>query len=82
MLEAIRGSGGEALAVTDEAMLTGVTKIGGMEGIHACPEGGATLAALDALVAAGRIGRGDTVVLFNTGTGLKYPGALGSLAGH
>jgi threonine synthase len=82
MLEAIRASGGEALAVTDDAMLDGVTKIGGQEGIHACPEGGATFAALELLVGTGRIARGESVVLFNTGTGLKYPGALGSLSGR
>jgi threonine synthase len=43
------------------------------EGVFACPEGGATLAAARKLAAVGFIRSEDTVVLFNTGTGLKYP---------
>jgi threonine synthase len=43
-----------------------------MEGISAAPEGGAALAALDALVASGQVRADDVVVLFNTGGALKY----------
>ena len=72
MLRAIRESGGTAIAVTDDAMVEGMRRMGRREGISAAPEGGATLAALEALVAAGRIARDELVVLFNTGGALKY----------
>ena len=72
MLRAIRDSGGTALSVSDEAMIDGMRRMGRLEGISAAPEGGATLAALDALVASGQIGRDELVVLFNTGGALKY----------
>ena len=52
---------------------TGCDDLGRLEGISAAPEGGATLAALDALVARGQIGRDELVVLFNTGGALKVP---------
>ncbi len=72
MLRAIRESGGTALAVSDAAMVDGMRRLGRLEGISAAPEGGATLAALDALVARGQVGRDELVVLFNTGGALKY----------
>ena len=72
MLRAIRESGGTALAVSDGAMVDGMRRLGRLEGISAAPEGGATLAALDALVARGQVGRDELVVLFNTGGALKY----------
>ena len=53
-------------------MVAGMRRLGRLEGISAAPEGGATLAALDALVAGGQIGRDELVVLFNTGGALKY----------
>jgi threonine synthase len=43
----------------------------GMEGLFPCPEGAATLAALNRMVEGGNVDRGERVVLFNTGTGLK-----------
>lgn len=73
ILKALRESGGTALAVTDDEMREAVLEMGRWEGIHAAPEGGATLAALHTLVRSGKIGKSETVVLFNTGTGLKYP---------
>jgi threonine synthase len=72
MLRAIRDSGGTALSVSDAAMVDGMRRLGRLEGISAAPEGGATLAALDALVARGQVGRDERVVLFNTGGALKY----------
>ena len=72
MLRAIRESGGTALAVSDAAMVDGMRRLGRLEGISAAPEGGAALAALDALVASGQIERDEVVVLFNTGGALKY----------
>ena len=72
MLRAIRESGGTALSVPDAAMVEGMRRLGRLEGISAAPEGGATLAALDVLVARGLVGRDERVVLFNTGGALKY----------
>lgn len=72
ILRAIRESGGTAIAVPDEDMVSGMREIGRLEGVSAAPEGGAALAAIRALVQQGRIRRDDTVVLFNTGGALKY----------
>jgi threonine synthase len=72
MLRAIRESGGTALAVSDASMGEAMRRLGRSEGISAAPEGGATLAALDQLVARGEVGRDELIVLFNTGGALKY----------
>jgi threonine synthase len=72
MLRAIRESGGTALSVSDQSMVDGMRRLGRLEGISAAPEGGATLAALETLVANGQIGSDELVVLFNTGGALKY----------
>jgi threonine synthase len=72
ILEAVRKSGGTALAVTDEQMALDMLVIGKHEGISAAPEGGAALAAIRRLVADGQMKADDTVVLFNTGGALKY----------
>jgi threonine synthase len=72
MLRVLRESRGTALAVTDEAMIEGVRRLGAAEGLSAAPESGAALAAVERLVADGHIRRRDTVVLFNTGGALKY----------
>lgn len=72
MLRAIRESGGTAIAVSDAALVAGMRRLGGVEGIGAAPEGGAALAAVDELVARGQIARDELVVIFNTGGGLKY----------
>jgi threonine synthase len=72
ILRALRESGGSALAVDDPAMLRAMGTFGASEGLSAAPEGGAALAALEALVARGSIARHESVVLFNTGGALKY----------
>ncbi|MFN2447597.1 MAG: threonine synthase [Vicinamibacterales bacterium] len=72
ILRAIRESGGTALAVPDAAMVAGMLEMGKLEGVSAAPEGGAALAAIRLLVGTGRMGRDETVVLFNTGGALKY----------
>jgi threonine synthase len=73
MLQALRESNGVALTVTDEQMADGQLRMARAEGIFPAPEGGATLAAAECLVTSGRIRAEDRVVLFNTGSGLKYP---------
>ena len=72
ILRAIRESGGTAIAVSDQEMIEGMLTAGRTEGISAAPEGGATIAAVRRLVAAGTIQRSESVVLFNTGGALKY----------
>jgi threonine synthase len=72
MIRAIRASGGAAVAVSDEAMAEFVDRIGAATGIFAAPEGGATAAAIPRLLEMGVVRPGDEVVLFNTGSGLKY----------
>ena len=73
MLRALRESGGTAVAVSDTALVAAQMRMSSLEGTFACPEGGATLAALERLLADGWISSQERVVLFNTGTGLKYP---------
>jgi len=72
VLRAARKSGGKALAVTDEEIMDSVGLMARSEGLFACPEGAATLAALRRMVEEGGIDRDERVVLFNTGSGLKY----------
>jgi threonine synthase len=77
VLRAVRESGGAAVAVSDADMVAGMRDLGRCEGISAAPEGGAALHALHVLLAAGRIGKDDRVVVFNTGGALKYLDVLG-----
>lgn len=72
VLRAIRESGGTAVAVTDASMLADAREIGRHTGIFPAPEGAACLAAQRLLLAQGWIRPDERVVLFNTGTGLKY----------
>jgi threonine synthase len=72
MLRILRESGGTALSIPDAAMVDGMRRLGSSEGISAAPEGGAALAALDRLLAAGKISDDDVVVVFNTSGALKY----------
>jgi threonine synthase len=76
MLRALRDSEGTAVAVSEEEILWGVKEIGQSEGLFVCPEGGAALAGIRRLVEQGWIDREERVVLFNTGSGLKYLDAL------
>ncbi|MEZ4633672.1 MAG: threonine synthase [Caldilineaceae bacterium] len=72
ILQALRQSGGTAITVTDEEMLRYAKVMGQHTGIFPAPEGAATLAAQVHLLEMGWIQPDETVVLFNTGTGLKY----------
>lgn len=75
ILRALRDSGGVAVAVPDERMAEHVQLMGKLTGIFAAPEGGATSAALQVLIEQGAVRADDEVVLFNTGSGLKYVSA-------
>lgn len=79
MLRALRESRGTAIAVSDETLVEAQMRMARLEGTFACPEGGATLAALEVLLEEGRVSENERVVLFNTGTGLKYPDVFENL---
>ncbi|MEW6209485.1 MAG: threonine synthase [Acidobacteriota bacterium] len=72
MLDILRKSGGAAIAVSDEELLAAVKEIGSTEGMFVAPEGAACLPALARLIESGAVRRDERVVLFNTGSGLKY----------
>jgi threonine synthase len=76
ILDAIRESGGTAVAVSDDAMISAAKEMSAKTGIFACPEGGACLAAYRKLVSQGFLSERDEVVLFNTASGLKYQEAF------
>ena len=72
ILKAIRESNGYALTVSDKELMDNVKMIGKHEGIFSSPEGGATVATLPKLLDLGVINSKDRIVLFITGSGLKY----------
>ena len=72
MLKILRDSGGVALALTDDQILASLRDWAKNEGIFLSPEGAAATAAYDHLLATGSLKTSDRVVLFNTGSGLKY----------
>jgi threonine synthase len=72
ILRSIRESGGTAVAVGEDEMLRGMADLAREAGCFACPEGGATLAALRRMRESGEIAGDARVVIFNTGSGLKY----------
>ena len=77
ILDAIRESGGAALAVPDEELMAAVREVGAAEGIFVAPEGAACLPALRILLERGEVRADESVVLFNTGAGVKYLEAFG-----
>ncbi|MBV9609964.1 MAG: threonine synthase, partial [Acidobacteria bacterium] len=72
MLDILRRSGGTAVAVSDDEIMTALHNWATHEGLFAAPEGAASLAAYRRLRNSGFLKSSDVVVLFNTGTGLKY----------
>jgi len=73
ILDAVRESGGVAMAVSDAAIAQAVEDAARQDGLLLCPEGGATLAAWRKALAEGLVSPDEKVVLFNCATGLKYP---------
>jgi threonine synthase len=73
ILDAVRESGGVAMAVGDDAIARAVDDAARQDGLLLCPEGGATLAAWRKALAEGLVSPEEKVVLFNCATGLKYP---------
>jgi threonine synthase len=72
ILNDIRQSDGIAVSVSDESIIESQHQLGRLEGIFPAPEGAATLAALDTLIQRKWIHPNESIVLFNTGSGLKY----------
>jgi len=72
VLEGVYQSGGEALAVTDDALMQAAAELARLEGIFAAPEGGAGLACVSQLLEAGKVDADERIVVFNTGSGYKY----------
>src|ERR1700704_1505388 len=72
MLKILRQSNGGTVAVDDNEMIRMVREVGSKEGLFIAPEGAACFAALKSLRAAGKIDIGESVVIFNTGSGIKY----------
>ena len=72
ILESIRESGGGALTVSDDEIRDYMARVARLEGMFICPEGAATAAALEKLLAAEQLGADQQILLLNTGSGLKY----------
>ena len=72
ILDILKKSGGLAIAVSDDEIMKALRHWASVEGIFAAPEGAASLAAYRKLRDKGFFGGDDAVVLFNTGSGLKY----------
>jgi len=72
MLRVLSESHGTAVSVSDDALLEGVREMAGGQGLFLCPEAGAVWAAAKQLRESGWLGAEERIVLFNTGSGLKY----------
>ncbi|MBB6142153.1 threonine synthase [Silvibacterium bohemicum] len=72
ILDVVKESGGTVIDLSDEAILDSLLDWARNEGLLLCPEGAAATAAYDHLIKTGFLKPSDRVVLFNTGSGLKY----------
>ncbi|HLG12687.1 MAG TPA: threonine synthase [Dehalococcoidia bacterium] len=79
ILDSIRESGGFAVAVSDEEILVAMGEMARLEGIFAAPEGAAGYAGYKKLLAQGKLDPAESVVLFNTGSGLKTHELVGRI---
>jgi threonine synthase len=83
VLQAVRESGGTALAVTDAEMMRACEDLASHEGLFVAPEGGACIAALRKLRLSGFLRANDRILIYNTGSGYKYLEAWSEhFAGH
>lgn len=73
ILDAVRASGGRAVAVADAQIQQELDRAAAEEGLLLCPEGAATLVAAKQAREVGEVGEQEDVLLFNCATGLKYP---------
>jgi threonine synthase len=75
ILQAVHQSGGTAVAVSDAELLDAGIRLASEEGVFAAPEGAACVAALEKLLGSGFLKPSERIVLYNTGSGVKYPEA-------
>src|SRR5207302_3457703 len=75
ILDAVRDTGGTAIAVSEDAIRDAQLDMGRLAGVYAAPEAAATWAATRRAVRSGFLGGDERIVLFCTGMGLKYPAA-------
>jgi threonine synthase len=72
VLEAVRQSGGTAIAVSDEELIDAGIQLATDDGMFVAPEGSACLSALEKLLQSGFLKPDEEIVIYNTGAGLKY----------
>jgi threonine synthase len=72
VLNAVRESGGTAIAVSDHELLDAGIRLASEEGLFIAPEGAACISALEKLLANGFLHKDEQIVIYNTGNGLKY----------
>ena len=72
ILRALYESDGGALTVTDDEIMTYMRQVATLEGMFICPEGAATVAALNKLLLDGSLSPDEQILILNTGAGLKY----------
>jgi threonine synthase len=80
ILDGVRATGGTAVAVGDDELLDAQRQVAALEGAFVCPEGAAAFAAAGWLRASGWLRPAETVVVLNTGAGMKYPATVPDLA--
>jgi threonine synthase len=76
ILDAVRDSGGTAVAVSEDVIEPWMKKAITLEGLSICPETAVCLGALETLLARGEIKPHEKIVVFNTGAAQKYPEAV------
>jgi threonine synthase len=81
ILDAVRASGGTAIAVTDSETLDAGVELASLAGVFAAPEGAAGVAAVRKLLASGFLSPQERIVIYNTGSGLKYLEAYSQMVG-
>jgi threonine synthase len=72
VLKAVRESGGTAIAVSDDALIDAGIRLASEEGLFVSPEGAACVVAAEQLLQEGFLRSEDKLVIYNTGSGLKY----------
>ncbi len=72
VLDAVRSSGGTALTVTDDELLETWHETAEEDGALICPEGAAAVKAAKVIKDMGLVSEDDTVLVLNTGAGMKY----------
>jgi threonine synthase len=78
VLQAVRESGGTAVAVPDAALIDAGIRLAAEDGLFVAPEGAACVAAVERLIREGFLKADDRILIYNTGSGLKYLEAYGA----